>query len=305
MRCNSLSTQEGATKEQFRFRWIQWELYNDCLPTVPLLTETMEAINSWSSSLDNVHSPDSLFPVSYESSCVPSLGYENSHKNVLLLFLKRGVYEQPSSQACLTFRNSNRKLRKLGGLSRSQPVHEESLPPIKYSFNGFAKLWFTALQGLACSLATFYPTISVLGRSSVESRSPSYGASCSGMFWFLLEPWLVWAHLALQHELLPTQFLLLRGKQWWGAGELLIYPLFIPWQCPHAGKTEGKGQGNSRGWTTSAPWTYSQQPDHLHALCFIHMVQTGSFKEQAGEGQHSFLSLYVEFLLSRAVEKNK
>lgn len=115
-RCDAIpfSTQEGAIKEQFRFTWVQWELYNGCLPTVLLLTETMGAINSWSSSLDNSHSPDSLFPVSYESFCVPSLGYENSHKNVLLLFLERGVYEQPFSQACLTFRNSNRKLRKLG-----------------------------------------------------------------------------------------------------------------------------------------------------------------------------------------------
>lgn len=57
-------------------------------------------------------------------------------------------------------------------LSTSQPVHEESLPPIKYSCHGFAELWFTALQGLGCSLATFYPIVCVLGRNSVRKQEP-------------------------------------------------------------------------------------------------------------------------------------
>lgn len=60
----------------------------------------------------------------------------------------------------------------LVGLSTSQPVHEESPPPIKYAWNGFAKLWFTALQGLGSSLATFYPIVCVLGRSSVRKQEP-------------------------------------------------------------------------------------------------------------------------------------
>jgi len=48
-------------------------------------------------------------------------------------------------------------------------------------------------------------------------------------------------------------------------------------------------------------WAYFQQPNYPSALCFIHVVPKGRFKEQAGEGQRSFLSLYVEVLSSGVV----
>lgn len=190
-------------------------------------------------------------------------------------------------------------------LSTSQPVHEESPPPLKYSCNGFAELWFTALEGLGCSLATFYPIIRLLGRSSVRKQEPTVW---SQLWWgVLVSVAALPTQGSCEHSWPCNMSHCKRSSQseavlrCWGAAHV---PSVIPWQCPHADKTEGKDQGNSRDWTTNAPWTYSQQPDGFNALCFIHMVPTGSFKEQAGKGQCSFLSLYVEFLSSRAVEKN-
>lgn len=192
-------------------------------------------------------------------------------------------------------------------LSTSQPVHEESPPPIKYSCNGFAELWFTALQGLDCSLATFYPIICVLGRSSVRKQEPIVS---SQLWWGVLVsvgalPAQGWCEHTWPCNMSHCQ----HGSHCseGGSAEVLTahLPSVVPWQGPLAGKTEGKGQGSSRDWTTNSPWTYSQQPDHFSALSFIHMVPTGSFKEQAGEGESNFLNLYVEFLSSTAVEKNK
>lgn len=133
--------------------------------------------------------------------------------------------------------------------------------------------------------------------------------------WFLLEPCLrgglpggvsapgstalatavTWSELPLLR--------LLRGRQCRDVGALLAYPPVYHGSVLVQAKLKGETRGTVRSGQykeTNRLWTYFQQPNHLSALCFVHIVPKGSFKEQAGEGQRSFLSLYLELLSSRA-----
>lgn len=149
--------------------------------------------------------------------------------------------------------------KNLVGLSTSQPVHEESPPAIKYSCNGFVELWFTAPQGLGCSLATFYPIICVLGRSSVRKQEP---IMWSQLWWGVLVSVGALSAQGWCEHTWPCNMSCCQHSCHCSGGssaELLgnsPLPSLTPWQWPHASKTEEKGQGNSRDWT-SAPWTYS------------------------------------------------
>ena len=86
----------------------------------------------------------------------------------------------------------------------------------------------------------------------------------------------------------------------WGTASLPSgYHISVLTQTRLKGKTRGTIR-NGEYKETNGLWAYFQQPYHLSALCFIHIIPKGSFKEQAGAGQCSFLSLYAELLPSRA-----
>lgn len=81
---------------------------------------------------------------------------------------------------------------------------------------------------------------------------------------------------------------------------LLAYPLIYHGRVLQT-RLKGKTRGTIRSGQykeTNGQWAYFQQPSHLSALCFIDIIPRGRFKEQAGAGQHRFVSLYAELFPS-------